>query len=67
MYEQMVIIETQLTGDFKEDDRTLTMKQIMTDDMEETMTTGDNGMIIMNIGSPEVGIEIGTYLSLIHI
>ena len=45
MYGPIDIIKTQLTGDFKGDVRILTMKDIMTDDMEEIITTGDNGMI----------------------
>ena len=50
----------------KENVRILTRDKIMIDERRETMTTDNNGMIIMKIGGPEVGIEIGTYHREIH-
>ena len=65
--DRMDIIEIRITGDFKEDVRTLIMNKIMIDEMGETTTTDDNRMITeKNIEGPEVVIEIGTYSLEIH-
>ena len=63
MYMLMTIITVIVT---KEDVRIITRDKIMIEEMRETTTTDNNGMIMTNIGGPEVEIEIGTYLREIH-